>query len=222
MAIDLAPVAPRPLPVLLLVDCSASMGVDGKLEVLNDSVRSLVAALAALVIPGASTQVAVIRFAGAEAELHHPLTPASELVWRDLAAAGKTPLGAALRLSHMLLADGTVVPPRSFRPNLVLVTDGIPTDDWVPALHALDSSDAADRAFRFAVGIGSDAKQHVLEQFAGSEGQVLSAASIDDLPEFFRYVTFSVTRGATQGVGSQSEIPTLVEYKSADPTNIEF
>lgn len=198
------------------------MGVDGKLEVLNDSVRSLVAALAALSIPGASVQVAVIRFAGESAELHQPLTPVGELEWHDLAAAGKTPLGEALRLSHRLLADRTVVPPRSFRPNLVLVTDGIPTDDWGPALQVLDSSDAADRAFRFAVGIGSDANQHVLERFAGSEGQALSAASIDDLPEFFRYVTFSVSRGATKGVGSQSEIPTLVEYKSADPGNIEF
>lgn len=222
MPIDLAPVTPRPLPVVLLLDCSASMGVDGKLEVLNESMRSLVRALATLAIPGAEVMVAVIKFAGEEAHLHQPIVPAAHLEWQDVDADGRTPLGEALGLARDLLEDRSVLPARSYQPNLVLVTDGLPTDDWEAGLERLETSAAADRSFRYAVGIGSDANQHVLHRFAGDEGQVLSAAAIEDLPEFFRYVTFSLSRGATTGVGSQSAIPTLVEYKTADPGNVEF
>src|SRR5690349_17570475 len=114
------------------------MGVDGKLEVLNDSVKSLIASLAGLSVPGASAQVAVIRFSGSDAVLHHPLIAADEVEWSPLHVAGRTPLGAALRLARQLVDDRTVVPPRSFRPSLVLVTDGLPTDEWQAGLRELD------------------------------------------------------------------------------------
>ena len=211
---------PRFLPILVLADTSGSMSVDGKIEVLNASIDRMLASFRELDIAGCVVQVGVIAFGGEEANLHLSLTPVSEIQWGDLQAAGRTPMGSAFDLARSLLDDPNVVPARSFRPNLVLVSDGIPTDDWRGPLKELDAARQAQRALRFAIGIGADAKTDVLEQFAGKEGQVVPADQVEILTDFFDYVIHTVSVAASKTFQSQTELPTFVDYSTTDA--VEF
>jgi uncharacterized protein YegL len=218
--IELDEPKPRSLPVIVLADTSGSMGVDGKLEVLNDSLRRMVDAFRQLSLPATSVGVAVITFGGEQARIHQEFADVDALDFQPLGAGGRTPMGSAFELATTLLEDRDVLPERSYQPNLVLVSDGIPTDDWQGPLERLNAAPRASRAFRFAVGIGADLKLDVLERFAGSEGQVVPASEVEMLTEFFRYVTYTVTQSVAKLGKSQAEMPTFRDFPTDDV--IEF
>lgn len=211
---------PRRMPVLVLADASGSMTADGKIDVLNDAIRRMVDSLGQVDIPDCQLAVAVVAFGDEEARLHVPMTPVRDLDWEPLTASGRTPMGQAFELARSLLDDASIVPRRSYRPNLVLVSDGIPTDEWRKPLSRLDDTEQARRALRFAVGIGADMKLDVLRDFAGPLGEVVDVEDVEMLIEFFKFVTYTVTATINQPVRSQAELPTFKDY----PTNdvIEF
>lgn len=216
MPIEVSAPAPRAAPVIVLADTSGSMSVDGKIDVLNDSINRMLRAFRQLDLPGCEIVLSVISFGG-DARVHIPPTPVDQAEWKPLAATGRTPLGAAFDVARQMLEDPDAVPSRSYKPNLVLVSDGIPTDEWQSPLKALDESTQGSRALRFAVGIGAEAKHDVLRQFAGVEGQVVPVEDVELLTEFFRYVTMTVTQAAQRPVQSQAELPT---FESRRPNEI--
>ena len=196
------------------------MSTDGKIDVLNDAIARMIEAFQGLDLPGVVTQVSVIAFGGETAVLHQPLLSVEHFRWTPLTADGRTPMGHAFELATELLEDGDALPSRSYQPNLVLVSDGMPTDQWQDRLRSLNDARRAGRALRFAVGVGSDQKMDVLSRFAGDEGQVVPADRVEMLTEFFRYVTFAVTRAVTSATRSQAELPTFKDFPSNDV--IEF
>ena len=83
-------------------------------------------------------------------------TEPGELRWQDLSAGGYTDLGAALRL----LAPELNVPPmprRALPPAILLVSDGLSTDDGDAGLEALLATPWGAQAVRTSVAIGRDA-----------------------------------------------------------------
>jgi len=219
MPIEVTAPTPRPMLVVVLADTSGSMAVDGKITVLNDAVSRMVDAFKQLEVPGCELVISAISFGGTAA-LHLPPTAVGDVQWAPLTAGGATPMGAAFGLAKQLLEDASIVPERSHRPNLVLVSDGIPTDQWEQPLKVLDATEQARRALRFAVGIGADARQDVLKRFAGDEGEVVPVEAVEMLTEFFRYVTYAVTTAAQRPVRTQADLPTFVDYPSSE--DLEF
>lgn len=185
----------RPLPVIVLVDVSGSMSIDGKIQALNQSMREMLEALRDEDDLRAEIHVALITFGGHdEVRLHLPLGPASGARWSDLPAAGRTPMGAAFQAARELVEDRGVIPGRAYRPTLVLVSDGQPTDDWKAPLDALLASERGGKAFRMAMGIGADADMAVLSDFLRDpEARVFRADEARQIRRFFRFVTMSVT-----------------------------
>lgn len=183
----------RPLPVVLLADISGSMAADGKIDALNAAVAEMLAAFAEEEDGRAEIHVAVITFGG-EASLHVALKPASEVQWTPMRANGRTPLGAALDIVTNLIEDRDKVPARAYRPTIVLVSDGLPNDEWRGPLTRLLGSERAKKAQRFALGIGADADHDVLRAFLDNpEGRVFQAHEAREIRKFFRWVTMSVT-----------------------------
>lgn len=85
------------------------------------------------------------------------------------------------------------IPSRAYRPVLVLLSDGVPTDDWEQALERLRGSERAQKATRFAMAIGTDADRAMLAQFANvPEAPVFEGHEARDILRFFRAVTMSV------------------------------
>lgn len=189
----------RPLPVILMADVSGSMAADGKIDALNSAVTEMQAAFAEEEDGRAEIHLAVVTFGGAAA-LHTPLTPASKAKWTPMSAGGQTPMGAALNLVTDLVEDRDRVPSRAYRPTIVLVSDGLPNDEWEGPLKRLLGSERAAKAQRFALAIGADADHGVLRKFLDDpEGRVFEAHEAREIRKFFRWVTMSVTSRSRSG-----------------------
>ena len=189
----------RPLPVILMADVSGSMAVDGKITALNSAVAEMQAAFAEEDDAQAEIHMAVVTFGGTAA-LHLPLTPATQVRWTPMQAEGRTPMGAALDIVTNLIEDRERVPSRAYRPTVVLVSDGLPNDEWRGPLKRFHQSERAAKAQRFALGIGTDADHDVLRTFLGDpEGRVFEAHEAREVRKFFRWVTMSVTSRSRSG-----------------------
>lgn len=185
--------AARPLPVILLADVSGSMGVEGKIQALNHAVREMIEAFQDESDLRAEIHVSVITFGG-QSRVHLPLGPARDASWSDLGASGGTPMGAAFDLARELVEDRDKVPSRAYRPTVVLVSDGQPTDAWQQPLSALLGSERGGKAFRMALAIGADADHAVLSAFlADPEARVYRADEARQIRQFFQLVTMSVS-----------------------------
>ncbi len=192
----------RPLPVLLLLDASGSMAEHGKIEALNGAVADMLSSFANEEQLRATVSVGVIAFGGTvRSHLDVMVAAKAAAAWRPLQARGGTPMGAVFRSLHSLLDDRAIIPSRSYRPTLILVSDGQPTDEWDTPLRELLASPRASKAVRLAMGIGSDADVAMLARFIdNAETPVFSAAHARDITKFFRWATMSVvarTRSTT-------------------------
>jgi uncharacterized protein YegL len=79
-------------------------------------------------------------------------------------------------------------------PQVVLVSDGKPTDDWRGALQALLEVPWGRRAVRQAIAIGQDADHETLRKFVDHpERPVLRVDNAEQLVRYFRYVSTTVT-----------------------------
>jgi len=191
---------PRPLPVIILADASGSMAENGKIEALNASLKEMVETFSKESRLRAEIQVGVVTFGG-KAQLHLPLVAAQSITdFAALKAEGVTPMGAAFDLVRSLLEDRDRIPSRAYRPVLILLSDGQPTDEWEGPFTALRESERAQKATRLAMAIGSDADEAMLKDFANdAEAPIFKAHNARDIHRFFRAVTMSVTtRTASQ------------------------
>lgn len=184
----------RPLPVLLLADVSGSMSKNGKIDSLNDAVTAMLESFGAEDDSRAEIHICVITFGKEGARLHQPLAAASSVQWTRMVAGGGTPMGAAFEAATTMIEDRAQIPSRAYRPTIVLVSDGQPTDEWEVPLQRLLGSERASKAARFALGIGDDADDAMLTAFlATPEARVHRAHEARQIKQFFRWVTMSVT-----------------------------
>lgn len=221
----------KPLPVLLLLDVSGSMnevvndsfertgetlvedgqtwelvrGGVSRIEVLNLAVQEMFASFAKEEQLEQEFLVSVITF-GAAVNLHLSPTKASGAELRSLTAAGETPLGEAIAMAKRLIEDKETTPSRAYRPVVVLVSDGRPTDRWEASLESFVGTGRSTKCDRLAVAIGSGADEEMLKKFiAGTPNPLFHAADAAQIREIFKRVTMSVT----------------VRSKSKDPNQIQ-
>mgnify|MGYP002623351196 FL=1 len=205
--------AQRPLHFFVLADCSGSMAADGKMQALNNAMRETIPHLVdvADANPHARVLVRVLAFStGARWHVETP-TPIESFAWADLQAAGYTDLGAALTL----LAEELRSPPmeeRSLPPAIVLVSDGMPTDDYRKAYNALLDEQWGSRSVRLAVGIGRDADREMLNGFVSSEDLgAVTANNPEQLAHMIRWASVHASRAASTATALPSFGPTPVD-----------
>lgn len=210
--------AARPLPVIILADVSGSMGLDGKIEALNLALKDMLETFKTESRLRAEIQVAIITFGGS-ANVFQPLTPAHALPqWQDSNAYGGTPLGEACRLAKDLIEDKNQVFSRAYKPVMILLSDGLPTDDYEDAFEALKKSERAQKATRLAMAIGADADIGLLANFSNDiEAPVFQAQQARDIQRFFRAVTMSVCARSTSQNPDE-----VVPFVVPDDTGDEF
>ncbi|PSL13089.1 uncharacterized protein YegL [Marinobacterium halophilum] len=211
----------RPLPVIVLADTSGSMSIDGKIEALNQGLKEMLSSFASESRLRAEIQVSVISFGGDQAEMILPLTPAHQIEgMKELEAAGPTPLGSALKIANSLVEDKERIPSRSYKPVLVLISDGYPTDEWQGPFERFANGERAQKATRFAMAIGSDADESMLADFANDpEAPLFRAENARDIHRFFRAVTMSVSARSQSVKPNQS---TPLQIPSENEEDWEF
>lgn len=206
-----APTA-KPIPVVLLLDISSSMS-GAPIEQLNKAVREMLSSFSLSETSEIEIQLSVITF-GADVKLHTPYTSATDVEWQDLSVNGATPMGTALQMAKAMIEDKEVTPSRAYRPTIVLVSDGGPTDDWESPLNDFIMDGRSSKCDRMAVAIGDGADRTVLNRFIeGCEYPLFTPDNASDIRDSFRYITMSVT------ARSKSQNPNKVVNVSAQAEN---
>lgn len=201
--------ASRPLHFIWIADCSTSMGSGGKMEALNEAIRSALPQMRRVAEenPNAEVLVRAVKFSsGAAWHVQEPVS-IDDFQWQDLSPGGVTDMGKAFEL----LASALAIPPMSDRalpPVLVLITDGQPTDDFRGPLEELMKLPWGTKAVRLAIAIGKGANQRVLKEFIGNPSiPPLQAENAEQLTEYIRWVSTVVLQSASSPA-SQTETST--------------
>ncbi len=198
----------KPLPVVLLLDVSGSMGGE-KIRNLNDAVSDMLDVFRGNETSETEIWVAIITF-GSEVKLHQPLASANTIQWNALSTGGMTPLGTALEMAKAMIEDKDVVPSRAYRPTVVLVSDGQPNDDWKDVMQKFVNEGRSAKCDRMAMAIGADANESVLGAFiAGTQHPLFYAENARQMKDFFKFVTMSVT------IRTRSQTPNVIPPASS-------
>jgi uncharacterized protein YegL len=195
------------------------MGVDGKIQALNNAIREALPHMRQVADENPNAQVLVrsLKFSsGAQWHISQP-TLIEDFKWTDLSADGVTDMGKALSM----LADQLKIPPmtdRALPPVLVLISDGQPTDDFSSGLKMLMDQPWGKKAVRIAIAIGEDVDNEVLQKFIGHpELKPLQANNPEALVRHIKWVSTAVLKSASSpasqtkdsaSLGSNVPIPT--------------
>lgn len=175
------------------------MQSDGKLQALNVAVREMIPHLVDIAHqnPHADVFMRAIAFSTG-ARWHMPVpTIVDDVRWTDLDASGYTDLGAALDLLTAELRTPPM-PERALPPAIVLISDGMPTDAWEPALERLLREPWGARSVRMAVGLGRDVDQSVLRRFISDDSvEPLTANNPEQLVALLRWASVHAGRLAS-------------------------
>ena len=207
----------RPLPVIILADVSGSMTQDNNIGALNAALKDFLNTLSKESRLNAEIQISIITFGGSKAEVHVPLTPAWQInQTNDLVAAGGTPMGGAFELAVEMIENKDIIPSRAYKPTIVLISDGIPTDNWEASFDKLKNSDRAQKASRMAMAIGAGADKNMLKAFVNDleASEVFEAHNAKEIHRFFRAVSMSVSSRSQSNTPNQ--LPTVDFSKLPD------
>jgi len=207
---------PRCVPVILLLDTSKSMQNNDKIGVLNAATKEMLSTFALQDDNNVVIKVAIYTF-GPDVKQILPLTAASDAVYsfHDMEAHGGTLLGGALKMvKSNLIEDRNKITSRDYRPQVILVSDGMPGDDWRKAIDEFCNSGRSSKCLRMAMGIGVEkgtAPHTVLSMFTGNDKMVFSAKDSKSIRNFFKYVTMTTIQksiGYAQAANEkEKEIP---------------
>ena len=201
----------RRLPVYVLLDCSESMIGDG-VTALREGVCSM---LTTLKRNPHALETAWISFIGfsSSARVLCELTPLEDVAEPELRLGNGTALGSALELlAERLMQEvrmGSVSAKGDFRPLVLLLTDGQPTDDWKIAKTKFDLVTSRMVANFYVIGCGDDVDYRILGQLSDI---VFSSPEMnpDAMAKLFVWLTATVS-SASVGVsdGRDGTIETI-------------
>lgn len=184
----------RRLPVYILIDCSESMigeglaavrtGITQMLSVLRQDPHALETAYISIISFGSSAQVLV------------PLTEITNVHEPKLVLSQGTALGAAIDLLSEQIRKEVIKSSENskgdYRPLVILLTDGQPTDNWKSAKNRFDNEIGKNVANLYVVGCGQAIDYKSLSQFSDI---VLSLPDMkpDSMRKLFVWMTQTVS-----------------------------
>jgi len=206
-SLDVMNAAPR-CPVVLLLDVSGSMAGQPIAE-LNAGVRQFIAETQADEAASMSVELEIITIS-TEAKAVLPFTTMSAVTPPgSFVAGGKTSIGAALNLADKHLsarrelyrANGI----SSYKPFLILVSDGGPTDGWKAVAQNFRAK-AERGGFTFiGVEVGARANHEKMCQIVPAEPGPVKLKGLR-FKQFFRWLTDSLGRVSASTVAEQDNV----------------
>jgi uncharacterized protein YegL len=199
----------RRLPVYLLLDTSGSMSGE-PIEAVKNGVQVMISALRQNPQAIETAFISIITFDSVAQQII-PLTDLSSFQMVDLRATGTTALGEALKLVANRIdnevAKTTTEQKGDWKPLVFIMTDGIPTDDWLPGLNEFKQRKTA---FTVACAAGAGADTAILKQI--TENVVsLDTADSASIGKFFQWVTASIGVTSTRVEDGGKEIQGIKE-----------
>ena len=189
---DIAAVMPRRVMTLfMLVDASASMSINGNIGKVNSAIEEMIPLLKEVSDENADAEikVAVMAFSSGTRWVTHDATgqPGPESLesffWNDLEAGGLTDMGAAFTELESKLSRSSFLASTTgaYAPVIILLSDGLPTDDWEAGVNKLKHNNWYKCATKIAISV-DNGDNNVLTAFTGTMESVLQVNSgRDDL-----------------------------------------
>ncbi|HFU74814.1 MAG TPA: VWA domain-containing protein [Arcobacter sp.] len=182
---------PKSIPVLLLLDVSYSMSGDN-INTLNKAVNLMIDSFKKAETMETFIKLSIITF-GSSVDLHTELTEVSNISFNPLSVSGATPMGKALKMAKAMIEDKDIFKGRDYRPTIILLSDGAPTDQWREPLKDFVTSGRTAKCDRMAVSIGGVGREPLDKFIEGCENPLFYAEDASKIVDEFKKITMSVT-----------------------------
>lgn len=186
-------------PCVLLLDTSGSMGGMPIMQ-LNEGVRTFKQELLADPLATKRVEVAVVTFGPVTVESDFHTVP--NFHPRELETTGDTPMGAAIKMGVDMVTKRKKEYKEHgiayYKPWIILITDGAPTDDWDRAAMAVREGEAGKSFAFFAIGVES-ANMDILRQISVRAPLKLKGLMFR---EFFMWLSASMKMVSSKNPGS--------------------
>ena len=200
-------------PVVLLLDNSYSMNGE-PINELNESIQLFKQEVQKDQVAALRVEVAVVTF-GDRPRLVQDFSNISDFNPPKLQAKGNTPMGAAIELALDKLEERKSIYKRNgvpyYRPWVLLISDGAPTDDYSKAALRIRSAFANRKLSFFCIAV-RNADISVLRTIAPESTPPLPLEGLEFKP-LFKWLSASVTAVAHIETGEQVDIPDFSGWK---------
>ena len=200
--------APR-CPVVLLLDVSGSMS-GTPIDELNQGLRQFINETAEDEAASMSVELEVITF-DSQATVAMPFTPICDVDRNPapLVTGGMTCMGAALRLAtrdlkmrrKMYRNSGV----SSYKPWVVLMTDGGPNDDWLLAANEMRTLGEKGKIQYIGIEIGDSADHATMCQILPANPGPIKLQGLK-FKQFFRWLTDSLKSVSASAVAEENNV----------------
>ena len=181
----------RKLPVYLVIDTSGSMKGE-KIEAVINGIQILISSLRKDQTAIETVELSVITFDD-KARILIPLTELLSFEMVDITAKGISELGAALNLLCCRIKVDVKIQTSEhegdWKPIVFILTDGMPTDDWVGAVGLLKSSNIG---VCVACAIGDDTDFEVLKCITNDVIHITNMDTVR-INNFFCWISNTIT-----------------------------
>ena len=206
--LDVTNPAPR-CPVILLLDTSGSMSGQ-PLKELQAGLEQFLRETSDDETASMSVELEVISFGG-NVEIEADFAPVCDIADMPpiLTANGSTPLGEALRLADSeLKARRRLYKQKgiaSYKPWIVLMTDGCPNDDYESAASSMKRLGDEGKLQYIGIGIGDEADFDTLREILPERPGPVKLKGLC-FKEFFKWLTDSLKSGSASSVAEQDNV----------------
>lgn len=190
-------------PCMLLLDTSGSMS-GNPIRELNSGIEALKSELAEDSLASKRVEVAMITFG--PVSLESDFQTVDNFYPKQLQANGDTPIGAAISMGIELVNKRKQVYKQNgvgyYKPWIILITDGAPTDSWSHAARLIQEGESENKFAFFAIGV------------EGANMDVLSKLSVRSpiklkghmFREFFLWLSGSMKSVSSKNPGENTKL----------------
>lgn len=192
-----APIAKKTMVLFFLIDTSGSMAGE-KIQTVNEAIIEVIPMIRDISNDNADADIkfAVQTF---DSDVNW-VTPSpvdlNTYKYQDLSANGGTSMGVAFselasKLDKKAFLSNQV---GNYAPAIILLSDGVPTDDYKAGLNALKQNKYFGQCIKVAFAIGKDANVNILAEFTGNKEFVLEVNNKLLLKTLIKFITVSSTK----------------------------
>ncbi|MBS7526128.1 VWA domain-containing protein [Fusibacter paucivorans] len=204
----------RDLHLFFLIDASDSMKYGGKIETLNNAVREAIPHIRDVARDAEGTiRVHALTFSTGARWLVNNVD-IKHFTWENIQPKGVTDMGRSFELlADQLTTEFENI--RGYQPVMILLSDGLPTDDYEKGLEKLMDTTWGKKAIRIAIAIGQEADMDVLQAFIGDtfrgELKPLQAKNASELKQYIRWASTAVSNASINPVKAAVPMPPTVD-----------
>lgn len=204
----------RDLHLFFIIDASDSMSYGGKAETLNNAIREAIPHIRDIAKETEGTiKVHALSFSTGAKWISNSVD-IKDFTWSNIATKGVTDMGRGFELlAEKLEKDFKGV--RGYQPVMILLSDGLPTDDYEKGLKKLKSTKWGGQAIRISIAIGSETDMDVLQDFIGDsfrgELKPLLARNASDLKNYIRWASTTVSTASINPVNKALPMPPVLD-----------